>query len=427
MRAVPADVKRILKKIEEAGYRAYITGGSLRDLLRGREPADWDLSTTAPPETVSLLFPEADRRGMPFGVVRVRDGALEADVASLRKDGAYFDYRRPSGITFTNCVEEDLMRRDFGMNAMAMGTDGRIIDPFGGQKQIQKKLIQAVGNPEDRFREDPLRILRGLRLAAELDFDLEAETFHAMEKTSSLLHEVSPERRRTEFERLISAEHAGKGLRMCTAAGVMPALIGGCFPPPRSTEHGSFEMLLQNIDLDKQRRTRPDLRIALLFLCCDQKKSMQAIDDLHYDRHTADLMKCAQKHLSELHLASGSFELKRFIYLHGWEAYAFLNELTKMQRDIFHISPFRIESRYYILQEIKKNNEPIFVRDLAIDGNDLKEAGIAEGERIGEILKLLTETVHRYPGLNTREKLLKKAKSMKNPWIAKLKSLNWTR
>src|SRR5690554_4753019 len=153
---LPEEIKKILRTIEIEGYQAYVVGGSIRDLMLGIDPLDWDLASNAPPKIVSELFPQSDLIGEKFGVVRVGVGEVEADVASLRIDGNYSDHRRPDEVIFTDSIEEDLSRRDFTINGMAYNLEKGLIDPFDGKKDLEERLIRTIGDPNERLKEDPL-------------------------------------------------------------------------------------------------------------------------------------------------------------------------------------------------------------------------------------------------------------------------------
>lgn len=416
---LPKEIHAILKRLEENGHKAYVVGGSVRDALLGLEPADWDLASDAPPAQVAALFDGTEAAGERFGVVRVRSGDLEADVATFRTDGRYSDHRRPDRVEFADSVETDLARRDFSINAMAYHPASGLVDPFGGKRDLEARLLRAVGDPTRRMEEDPLRILRGCRLAGQLDFDFDVATFEAMKAKAPLLAEISMDRRRGEFERLLVTKNTGKGLRMCAAADVMPRLFGACWPPKGRQAMGDMQVLLWEID---KSRPRADLRMALILLCFDKKLARQAIADLQYDRATAKRLESCLDKMDELYFSTEKYLLKRFIHHNGEDLYQFLESVAKQHREVYDAPGFRIESRYYLLDDIRKNKEPIFLRELAINGDDLLEAGIVKGEKVGEMLGMLLDVVHRFPGLNTKPKLLKRAKLLRNPIRAKLRN-----
>jgi tRNA nucleotidyltransferase (CCA-adding enzyme) len=419
---IPKEIKKIMNIIEGDGHQVFVVGGSLRDMLIGIEPLDWDIATDAAAERIETLLVDTDKksRGERFGVTKVVVGDLSVEVATLRIDGSYSDRRRPDDVEFTDDINKDLARRDFTINGMAYHPQRGIIDPFGGQVDLKGKLIRSIGNPETRFEEDPLRIIRGINLAGRLDFDIHMDTFLAMQKKSCLLADVSMDRRRIELEKLLVAANAGKALRICTSTGVLKAIFSDCYPPKKRSDNGDLEVLIQNID---RSRKDVDLRLALLLLCFDKQKAIKAIDDLNLGKERSIMQKAAQNLLMELYFATDKYSLKRFIYQNGKDVYDFLTSISKQQREVYETPGYRIESRYYILDDMIKNKEPIYIEDLAVGGKDLVDSGIAKGEDIGRTLEMLLDAVHKYPGLNSKPKLLKKAKSLNNPIRKKIARL----
>ena len=205
---VPPEIGAILTKLRTAGYEAQPVGGCVRDSLLGLTPGDWDVCTSALPEEVVALFGEEDTipTGMKHGTVTVRSGGRVSEVTTYRTEGAYSDHRRPDSVRFVSSLAEDLRRRDFTVNAMALDASGQVVDLFGGQKDLEGKRIRCVGTPEERFREDALRILRALRFAARLGFSIETETGKAMLACRELLGAVSPERVFAELRGFLSAQ-----------------------------------------------------------------------------------------------------------------------------------------------------------------------------------------------------------------------------
>lgn len=422
MYSIPKEINLIMKKIEDKGFNAYLTGGSIRDLMVGVDPEDWDLSTDASPEEVSIILGAAvmESPGADYGVLKVREGDIEAEIASLRRDGEYSDKRRPDSVSFTANLEEDLARRDFTINAMAFHPQKGIVDPFEGRKDIKEKLIRTVGNPAERLEEDPLRILRGIRLAGQLDFDIQLDTFTAMQKNACLLAQTSMDRKREELEKLLLTKNTGKALRMMLTSGAMEAVFGDCFPIKKNVENGDLEVLVHNIDMA---RKDVDLRLALLLLCFEKSKAKRMIEDLNLNKKRKAKQLSAQDLLTDIYFATDKYMLKRFFYIHGEEIYNFLNDLSKQQRDIYDTPGYRVESRYYLVEDMKMYKEPIYVEDLVIKAKDLIDAGIVPAEKADEMMKMLIDVAHRFPGLNTKEKLLKKAKALKNPIRAKFRNI----
>ncbi|MBS6355850.1 CCA tRNA nucleotidyltransferase, partial [Oscillibacter sp.] len=212
--AIPAPVGEILKTLEAAGYGAWCVGGCVRDALLGRMPGDWDVTTSARPEETMALF--ADRAvptGLRHGTVTVKTEQGGVEVTTLRRDGAYRDHRRPETVTFTDSLEEDLRRRDFTINAMAADLRGNLYDPLGGRADLTAKVLRCVGEPDRRFGEDALRILRGLRFAAELGVTVHPDTAAAIHRNRELLGAIAPERIWAELKKLVSGKWAAEVLR----------------------------------------------------------------------------------------------------------------------------------------------------------------------------------------------------------------------
>lgn len=215
---LPQGPKQIIRELEDAGYEAFAVGGCVRDSLLGREPSDWDLCTSALPRQIKAVFEGKLRQrdtGIAHGTVTLlaEDGPVE--VTTYRKDGAYTDHRRPDRVILGVPLEEDLARRDFTINAMAMAPGGPLQDPFGGQKDLKAKLIRCVGEPRQRFSEDALRILRALRFAAQLDFQIDPDTLKAARECAPLLNNIARERVFQELDRMLQGPGAGRVLAQC--------------------------------------------------------------------------------------------------------------------------------------------------------------------------------------------------------------------
>ena len=201
--SLPEPVAACCRTLRAAGFAAYPVGGCVRDLLLGRTPGDWDIAASARPEQVMALFACTVPTGVRHGTVTVLLDGFALEVTTFRREGGYADGRHPGYVTFDAGLTDDLARRDFTVNAMALGAGGEVIDPFGGRADLDSRLIRAVGEPEERFREDALRILRGVRFAAQLGFELEGETAAAMEACAPLVNRVSPQRIRVEVEKVL--------------------------------------------------------------------------------------------------------------------------------------------------------------------------------------------------------------------------------
>ncbi|MGL4485231.1 MAG: CCA tRNA nucleotidyltransferase [Anaerovoracaceae bacterium] len=426
------DVNKIFKTFEAAGHKIYAVGGCVRDDLLGLQPLDWDLATDASLEEMLALFPKAKIIREDLSVIRI-DKTLEGDeegaiidIARFRIEEDYSDYRHPDKIEFTKDIRKDLARRDFTMNAIADNPKNTVVDPFAGLLDIREKLIRAVGDPLTRFKEDPIRMLRAVRFAAELDFDIQKETYEAMLEAAPLLSKVSVDLIREEFGSIIEAEHAGKGLRILAGADLMPAIIGENLSNNLSRwQKEQFSILADNIHKTKQNRAR---RLGLFYACFDGKKGEEAIRILNYDARTEQHLVDAMYLLHKLHFLKTPEEFKKFLVKYTIERYDYLHNLTKAHRLVYELQENKIASRDYMMQEMKREGEAIFIEDLAINGNDLIENNLADGERIGRILDYLLTEVHRNPKYNNKETLLRYARKYgKYPFWMNIRKIKWLR
>lgn len=204
----------LLQEIQKAGFEGYFVGGSVRDYLLDRPIHDIDIATSATPEEIKKIFPKTIDVGIEHGTVIVLFDQASYEITTFRSESNYKDYRRPSEVEFIRSIKEDLARRDFTMNAMAMDHDGYIFDPFNGKRDIQEKIIRTVGQPKERFSEDALRMLRAIRFVSQLSFTLEEETLLAIKENNQLLTFIAVERITMELEKLLNGENASGGLRL---------------------------------------------------------------------------------------------------------------------------------------------------------------------------------------------------------------------
>ncbi|WP_430533973.1 CCA tRNA nucleotidyltransferase [Listeria rocourtiae] len=216
----------VLAKLEQAGFEAYFVGGSVRDTLLERDVADIDIATSAFPEEVKRVFMRTFDTGIEHGTVSVLEAGEIYEITTFRTEGTYADFRRPDEVVFIRSLEKDLERRDFTMNAIAMGLDGRFIDPFDGQKDMMNKQIRAVGEPWERFHEDALRMMRGVRFVSQLGFSLERRTYEAMQQNIALLKNIAIERIAVEFVKLMRGEAVKVALPLITNLDMLPYLPG---------------------------------------------------------------------------------------------------------------------------------------------------------------------------------------------------------
>ena len=268
---IPTQAAEIIKTLSSHGYEAYAVGGCVRDSILGKTPSDWDITTSARPEQVKALFAKTIDTGIKHGTVTVMMDKTGYEVTTYRIDGLYEDHRRPNDVTFTTSLREDLMRRDFTINAMAYNDTDGLIDLFGGMDDLQNRVIRCVGNARDRFEEDALRMLRAVRFAAELGFSLEPETRRALDRLHGSISRVAKERIFAELKKLLTAPHAADALRIC------PALLFSAVPelavlrdvPQHSRYHiyDVFEHTLHALDA-----APPDETVRLAVLLHDTGK-----------------------------------------------------------------------------------------------------------------------------------------------------------
>lgn len=363
---IPEKIENIIEKLNKNGFEAYIVGGCVRDILLLKTPHDFDVTTSATPEEIISVFDRTIPTGIKHGTVTVLVDNEPIEVTTFRTDGEYIDARRPESVQFVRNLADDLSRRDFTVNAMAYNRKNGLCDLFGGQEDLAAKTLRAVGNPETRFNEDALRILRLFRFASTLNFKIEENTFTAAIKCAPLLPKVSVERIMCELKKAVLGE----------SFKVIKPLI----------ECGGLEFLgittCPDFDLIKRHINRPNLCLYLLLsgeIKCDLKLSNK---EKSYIEGLNKIMPMP---------TDTRADIKRCL--------AITNE--EITRDLLALK----NSDFAPLNEILENNEPYLIGHLKITGNDLIERGI-KGEKIGEILSRLQQRVIVDPTFNTKAKLL---------------------
>jgi tRNA nucleotidyltransferase (CCA-adding enzyme) len=451
---VPADVERVVAKLNAAGHEAYVVGGCVRDALRGVDPHDWDVATSAAPDEIQNVF----RRSLylnHFGTVVVRSGDHEVEVTTYRVEADYADHRHPSAVAFTDSLREDLARRDFTMNAMAWrppldgarpgapaADSGELIDPFGGQRDLEAKIVRAVGDPRERFREDALRMLRAVRFATLLGFTLDRGTADAIRESAHLAASLSGERIQQEITKMLDAPRPSVALRLLSDVGLLavicPELEGTKdTPQDKAVAQNVFDHSLATMDatpLAREPSQRYVLRLAGLLHDIGKPATFA---DGHFHQHefvgeakARDILRrwrfdketVAQvSHLVRHHMFwyqadwSGS-AVRRFVRKVGLENIPALFALRRADNiGSGARSPrmYALEALWERVQEEIRAASAFALRDLAIDGNDvMDELEISPGREVGRILDELFERVTDDPSLNTREKLLELAREI---------------
>lgn len=395
---LPYEVQNIIMTLTDAGFEAYAVGGCVRDAVLGREPEDWDITTNALPAEVKGLFKRTLDTGIEHGTVTVMRGKTGYEVTTYRVDGKYSDGRHPDSVTFTPDLREDLRRRDFTINAMACGQDGEIVDLFGGQEDLKKRLIRCVGDPDERFTEDALRILRAVRFSAQLDFEIEPATREALRRHAPNLSHVSRERIMAELTKTLLSEHPEK-LAELGPAGILPWLPGQ-FSECRADRRAA--------SLPKDRA----VRFAAVFAESSPETVRGLLKELKSDRHTMD---CAALLAGEVKkpLPETAAGVRILLSEIGPERFSELLLLKKagygLRADDEDASrardaAFRAER---LAEEILSRGDCISLKQLALTGKDLVGLGIRPGPELGQKLAFLLRKVLEEPELNDAETLKK--------------------
>jgi len=297
--------RSVIERLHSAGHQAYLVGGCVRDLLLGRRPKDWDVATDARPDRIMDLFPNSGRVGAHFGVVLVRDFVSQVEVATFRSDQEYDDGRRPTGVHFETDPRQDVCRRDFTINGLMMDAAGRVLDFVGGRADLANRTVRAIGRPQERFREDHLRLLRAIRFAARLDFEIEPATFDAIRRNHALILKVSAERIRDELERILTEGGARRGFEMLDASGMLADLLPevaamkGVEQPPEFHPEGDVwihTLLL----LEGLRNPSPTLAWGALLHDVGKPPTFRVAERIRFDGHVEEGVRLTQGILSRL-------------------------------------------------------------------------------------------------------------------------------
>lgn len=436
---IPKDAKSIIDKLIGAGYEAYIVGGCVRDCLLGLKPDDWDITTNALPEQVKELFRRTIDTGIEHGTVTVMIGDEGYEVTTYRTDGAYSDGRHPDKVTFVPSLEEDLKRRDFTINAMAYNDTEGLVDLFGGRDDIERKTVRCVGCADERFSEDALRMMRAVRFAAKLGYSIDDEAISSIKKLAPSLSRVSAERITTELTKLLVSDHP-EMIETLYETGLTKVFFpefDKAFDTPQVHPHHCFNVgkhITESVRLSKNDRI---VRFAMLLHDIGKPETM-TIDDkgiTHFHGHPAVGARMGEEIMRRWKLDNDTiFRVCRLIKHHDMgkgkgctpeltrKAVSvmeddFLRLLEVMRADVLAQSDFQRQQKLENLdkysaeyERIVKEGECCSLKDLAVGGRDLIDAGIKPGPVMGEILGKLLEKVLEDPSLNDREKLLSIAK-----------------
>lgn len=470
MLTIPSEVKNILTVLQKAGFEAYAVGGCVRDLLLGRLPKDWDICTNALPEQVQAIFPASFCENK-FGTVSVKtdsakDNLKIVEITTYRVDAPYSDKRHPDEVSFTPNLKEDLARRDFTINALALGLDKKIIDPFGGQEDLSAGIIRTVGEADKRFNEDALRLLRAVRFSVELkfveqvslssvkqSFTIEQKTQEAIKKNARWLKAIAKERVRDELVKIIMSESPAEGILMLHDLGLLEFVIpelekGWGVAQNKHHIYSIFEHGIFSLKFAAQKKYNLVVRLAALLhdVAKPQAKRGEGENATFYNH---DIMgaRVAARILEQLHFDNETIKrvanliryhmfvydvgtvtaaaVRRLLVRVGKENMADLIALRVADRlgsGVPKAQPYRLRHFQYMVERVQ--NDPISVKALKINGNDLMAVlQIKPGPKIGAILDVLLAEVITEPKKNVKEKLLARAKELSEADLTQLRQL----
>lgn len=434
---IPEKVNRIISTLAAAGHEAYAVGGCVRDAILGREPADWDITTSADPMEVKALFPRTIDTGIQHGTVTVMLGKEGFEVTTYRVDGEYEDCRHPKEVQFTKSLLEDLKRRDFTINAMAYNESEGLVDEFDGIGDLNRGVIRCVGDAEERFQEDALRMLRAVRFSAQLGFALEEQTRDAIRKLCGNLRKVSAERIQAELTKLLVSSHPERILDVWETGMTRIVLpeFDDCMDCAQNTPHHIYSVgehtvrALQEIEPDKV------LRLTML-LHDFGKPAAKTTDDAgvdHFKGHPAISAKMAEEVLRRLKFDNDTIsQVKKLVFYHDLRpaltassvrraanqigAELFPMYLKVRRADTLAQNPDTQPQKLADIQEVERIYQKILedqdcftLKQLAVTGRDLIEAGIPAGPGLGAVLDHLLEAVIEAPEKNDKNWLLEEA------------------
>jgi tRNA nucleotidyltransferase (CCA-adding enzyme) len=389
----PAAITEVLSGLKERGFRAFLVGGCVRDLLLGKPPKDFDIATSARPEEVQRTFRKVIPTGIEHGTVTVLSHGEHVEVTTFRKEGDYLDGRRPSTVEFHSEVEEDLSRRDFTINAMAFDPVGRaLVDPFGGQADLEARVIRCVGAAFDRFSEDGLRPLRAVRFAAVLGFSLEPGTFAAIPRTLDVFRKVANERIREELSKLLLSERPELGARLLRETGLLQIFLPEALSGPEPFERRCAAVQAAPAVLE--------VRLGALLWGCPRARD--ALKRLTFPTKVLEVVvKLLENPLPEGLDVLSDAGVRRFFAKVGPELSEPVLLLLGALRGEARVSSFQARAR-----AVLGTNPPLSPKDLALNGNAIMETlGVGPSRAVGEATRFLMEHVLEEPGLNDAETL----------------------
>ncbi|APH21010.1 CCA tRNA nucleotidyltransferase [Clostridium botulinum] len=435
---MPKWVRYIINTLEDFDYEAYIVGGCVRDSLLNRNPNDWDITTNAKPQDVIEIFESLGYKiiptGLKHGTVTILINDMPIEVTTYRIDGAYDDNRHPKEVTFTNSLKEDLSRRDFTINAIAYNDKEGLVDYFGGLRDLEYKELNCVGNAEERFKEDKLRILRAIRFASAYDLEIYRNIIYAIEEDNDL-SKLSKERVKSEFNKIMLSKKPSIWLNLMLRLGLLEQIvpeIRKCFAFDQLNPHHNknvFDHILDVVD-----NTDPilELRLSALFHDIGKPKCFSLGEDGvgHFYSHQKESAKICENRMRKLKYSNKEIEnVRELVY---WHMNICDNtSLKSIKKFIKNISVDRLEYLFklkvadisasvycyedyadifktkYECERVLNEKQPLTIKDLDINGYDLMKLGINQGKEIGIMLNKLLDVILENPNLNNKEDLIK--------------------
>ena len=430
---LPRKVLMIINNLQLHGYEAYAVGGCVRDSILARRPEDWDITTSARPEEIKRLFRRTVDTGIEHGTVTVLLGKDSFEVTTYRIDGDYEDGRHPKKVVFTRSLEEDLRRRDFTINAMAYNDEVRLVDVFGGMKDLNHHLIRCVGDPDERFSEDALRILRAVRFSAQLNFPIEPGTADAVRRLAPTLKKISAERIRTELVKLLVSPHPERIQDACEL-GITKVILpewDAMTGVAQNTPHHKYDVARHTVQSLKNIKRDKVLRLTMLFHDMG-KPSAKTTDENgrdHFKGHALVSEEIARRVMRRLKFDNDTIRtVSRLVCYHDYRMEAtpvnvrramnrigvelFPYYLAVRMADVKAQSTYRRREKIENIVEIRRlyqeallNGDCVTLRQLAVGGRELMDLGMKPGREVGKMLSELLEYVIDDPARNEKELL----------------------
>ena len=395
--SIPQDVKYIIDTFYNNGYEAFMVGGCIRDSLLNKVPVDYDIATSAPPEVTEKLFKRTIPTGIEHGTITVLIDKNSYEVTTYRLEGKYSDNRKPDNVVFISNIKEDLARRDFTINAFAYNDREGLLDYFSGNTDLNNKIIRCVGDPDKRFKEDALRMLRAIRFSSQLDFNIDEKTYSAIKVNSDSIINISNERIRVELSKILLSNNAFSGMLKLLKSNLLEKIL-------------PYDLNIEN-SLDEVNKNLGS-RLSYIFLNLDSTLIEKIMRDLTFDKDTINNVLSLTSSYEIIKSTKSKADCKRLISKVGINN---IFELINLYESFNNTSILHITS---LIHEILDNNEPLYIKDLSIDGTTLmKELGIKPGKILGEILNYLLDQVIEEKISNTYSNLILAAKNYYNQLI----------